>query len=130
MKLCILSPEGMYTFLSASEKQNKRIIKIFTSSKENVHNINEEGCQYRTKVGIKNLPSCDGDLSQEVELHVNFFNTEVAITAYSVIDSENKTYVRAAMLAVIVVNVILCIMSECIAIHYHITICKLKRHIL
>ena len=127
MKLCILSPEGVYTFLSASEKQNKCIIKIFTSIKENVHNINEEGYQCRTKVGI---PSCDEDLSQEIKLHVNFFNTEVAITAYSVIDSENKTYVRAAMLAVIVVNVILCIMSECIAIHYHITICKLKRHIL
>ena len=88
------SPERVYKFLPASETQDKCTIKIFGSSNEIVHYIDEEGCQYRTKVEINNsLPSCDGDLSREVELHVNFFNTEVEITAYSVIDSENKTRV-------------------------------------
>ena len=85
------SPEHVYKFSPASEEQTC-IINIFSSSNENVRYVDEEGCQHKTKVEI-NLPSCDGDLSWEVELCVNFFNIYIEITAYSVIDSENKTRV-------------------------------------
>ena len=86
------SPERVYKFQTLSEEQATCLINIFTSCNENVRYVDEEGCQYKTKVEI-NLPSCDGDLSREVELRVNFFNTEVEITAYSIVDSENKTRV-------------------------------------
>ena len=89
------SPERIYKFRPSPEEQTTYtcIINIFASSNENVRYVNEEGCQHKTKVEINNLPSCDGDLSREVELRVNFFSREVEITAYNVTDSENKTRV-------------------------------------
>ena len=84
------SPERVYKFNPASEEQSTCIINIFASSKENVRYVDEEDCQHRAKVEISNLPEYDTNLSREVELHVNFFDTEVELTAYSVTNSENK----------------------------------------
>ena len=84
------SPECVYKFNPASEKQSTCVISIFASSKENVRYVDEEDCQHRAKVEISNLPKQDTDLSREIELHVNFFNTEVELTAFSVIDSDKK----------------------------------------
>ena len=84
------SPKRVYKFQPASTKQSTCVINIYASSKENVRYIDEEGCKHRTNVEISDLPKSDADLSRVVELHINFFSTEVEITAYSVIDSENK----------------------------------------
>ena len=83
-------PKRVYKFHPASTEQSTCVINIYASSKENVQYVDEEGCKHRTNVEISNLPKSDTDLSREVELHINFFSTEVEITAYSVIDSENK----------------------------------------
>ena len=83
-------PKRVYKFHPASTEQSTCVINIYASSKENVQYVDEEGCKHRTNVEISNLPKSDTDLSREVELHINFFSTQVEITAYSVIDSENK----------------------------------------
>ena len=83
-------PKRVYKFHPASTEQSTCVISIYASSKENVRYVDEEGCKHRTNVEISNLPTSDTDLSREVELHINFFSTQVEITAYSVINSENK----------------------------------------
>ena len=84
------SPKRVYKFNPASIEQSTCVINIYASSKENVRYVDEEGCKHRRNVEISNLPKSDTDLSREVELHINFFNTEVELTAYSVTNSENK----------------------------------------
>ena len=87
------SPKRVYTFHPASDKQAMCVLNIFASSKENVRYTDEEDCRHRTKVEISGLPECDTKLSRDIELHVNFFNTEVEITAFCVTDSKNKVRV-------------------------------------
>ena len=83
------SPKRVHKFLPATEKQCKCVINIFASEQEDVKYIDDEGCQHRAKVEI-DIPECDTNLSREVHLCVNFYNTEVEIEAYSMINSEVK----------------------------------------
>ena len=83
------SPKRTHKFLPATEAQCLCIINIFASEKEDVKYIDDEGCQRLAKVEI-DVPKCDTNLSREVHLCVNFYNTEVEIEAYSVTNSEVK----------------------------------------
>ena len=83
------SPKRIHKFLPATENQCKCVINIFASEQENVKYIDDAGCQHRAKVEI-DIPGCDTNLSREVHLCVNFYNTEVEIEAYSVTNSEVK----------------------------------------
>ena len=87
------SPKRVYKFLPASEKQCLCVIKIFASNCEDVKYTDDEGCQQRAEVEIS-IPECDTNLSREIELCVNFYNTEVEIEAYSVANNEVKEKVR------------------------------------
>jgi len=84
------SPKCTYKFRPASEKQSECIIDIFASNQEEVKYTDDEGCQHQARVVIRNLPKCDTDLSREIELCVNFYNTEVEIEAYSMTNNEVK----------------------------------------
>ena len=83
------SPKRMYKFVPANEKQSTCIVNIFASNKENVKYIDDEGCKLRGKVEIS-IPEHNTSLSREVEVRVNFYNTEVEIEVYSVINNEVK----------------------------------------
>ena len=83
------SPKRVYKFLPASEQQSHCVIKIFASDQEDVKYTDDEGCQQRAEVKIS-IPEYDTNLSREVELCVNFYNTEVEIEAYSVANNEVK----------------------------------------
>ena len=82
------SPKRVYKFVPATEKQSICIINIFASNQEDVKYIDDEGCQHRAKVEI-NIPH-DASESREIELCVNFYNTEVEIEVYSVNNKEVK----------------------------------------
>ena len=87
------SPKRVYKFRPASDMQSNCVLNIFASSKENVRYTDEEDCRHRAKVEIGDLPECNAELSRDIELHVNFFNTEVEITAFCVTDHKNKARV-------------------------------------
>ena len=87
------SPKRVYKFHPASEQQSNCIIKIFASNCEDVKYTDDEGCQQRAEVEIS-IPEYDTNLSREIELCVNFYNTEVEIEAYSVANNEVKEKFR------------------------------------
>ena len=68
-------------------------IRIYASTKENVFYVDEEECQHKTTIEIYDLPKYETNLSRDVEVHINFFDTELEIIVYSTIDSQNKTRV-------------------------------------
>lgn len=83
------SPKRVYKFAPATEKQSTCIVNIFASNQEIVKYIDDEGCKLRGKVEIS-VPEHDTSLSREVEVCVNFYNTEIEIEVYSVINNEVK----------------------------------------
>ena len=83
------SPKRVYKFAPATEKQSVCIVNIFASTQEIVKYIDDEGCKLRGKVEI-NVPEQDTSLSREIEVCVNFYNTEIEIEVYSVCNNEVK----------------------------------------
>ncbi|XP_065885786.1 heat shock 70 kDa protein 12A-like isoform X2 [Dysidea avara] len=80
-----------YRFTPLTNEQSNCDITIFASESETVKYIDERGCHKRATVEISNLPSYKTGLSREVEICVDFYGTELEITAYCAISlSETK----------------------------------------
>ena len=77
-------------FRPLTEEQSKCDITIFATEKENVKYVDDPDCYVRAQVVISNLPRYNTDLSREVELCVDFYETECEISAYSVTAKEHK----------------------------------------
>ena len=80
-----------YRFRPLTNEQSNCIITIFASESEEVEYIDESGCKERAIVEISDLPKYNTDLSREIEICVDFYGTELEITAYCVtLQSETK----------------------------------------
>ena len=77
-------------FRPLTEEQSKCDITIFATEKENVKYVDDPDCYVRAQVVISNLPRYNTDLSREVELCVDFYETECEISAYSITVKEHK----------------------------------------
>ena len=84
------APQRSYKFRPRTNEQTNCIVTIFASERETVKYINESGCQRKTTVEITNLPTYTTNLSREIELFVDFYNTELVITAYCSSSQEKK----------------------------------------
>ena len=84
------SSKKKFRFQPLTEEQSKCEITIFATEKENIKYVDDPDCYVRAKVVISNLPRYDTDLSREVELCVDFYETECEISAYSVTAKEYK----------------------------------------
>lgn len=84
------SSKKKFTFQPLTEEQSKCDITIFATERENVKYIDDTDCQVRAQVKISDLPRYNTDLSREIELHVDFYDTECEISAYSVTAKEHK----------------------------------------
>ena len=83
-------PKRLHKFYPVSKKDTGCSIRIFSSTKENICYVDEEECQCRTTFEINNLPEYETNLCRDIEVHVNFFSTELEITVYSTFDSQEK----------------------------------------
>ena len=83
------SPKRKYSFYPITKQQSTLHINIYTSNKEDVKYTDDEGCQYQQNA-VFNIPDHDTGLSREVEVCVNFYNTEIEIEAYSITNNEVK----------------------------------------
>ena len=79
-----------HRFRPLTNEQSYCVITIFASESEVVKYIDDIGCQKRAIVEISDLPKCNTDLSREVEICVDFYSTELEITAHSVTSQETK----------------------------------------
>jgi len=84
------APKRSYSFRPLTDEQTNCIVTIFASESQTVKYIDEGGCQRKTTVEITNLPTYRTNLSREIELFVNFYNTELEITAYCSSSQEMK----------------------------------------
>ena len=79
-----------YTFRPLKEESSKCDITIFATEKENVKYVDDADCHVRAQVVISNLPRYNTDLSREIEISIDFYQTECEISAYSVTAKEHK----------------------------------------
>ena len=79
-----------YRFRPLTEEQSYCDITIFATEKENVKYVDDADCYVKAQVVISDLPRYNTDLSREVELCVDFYETECEISAYSVTAKEIK----------------------------------------
>ena len=84
------SSKKTFRFRPLTEEQSKCDITIFATEKENVKYVDDPDCYVRAQVVISDLPRYDTDLSREVELCIDFYETECEISAYSVTAKEHK----------------------------------------
>ncbi|XP_065885843.1 heat shock 70 kDa protein 12A-like isoform X2 [Dysidea avara] len=84
------APKRSYNFRPLTDEQSNCIVTIFASESQAVKYIDEIGCQRKATVEITNLPTYRTNLSREIELSVNFYNTELEITAYCFSSQETK----------------------------------------
>ncbi|XP_065885763.1 heat shock 70 kDa protein 12A-like isoform X2 [Dysidea avara] len=88
--ISIDSPKRSYNFRPLTDEQSHCTITIFASESEKVKYIDDRGCHNRAKVDIHNLPLYRTHLSREIELCINFYNTELEITASCISSRETK----------------------------------------
>ena len=79
-----------YAFRPLKEESSKCDITIFATEKENVKYVDDADCHVRAQVVISDLPRYNTDLSREIEISVDFYQTECEISAYSVTAKEHK----------------------------------------
>jgi len=84
------SPKQSYRFRPLTDEQSHCIITIFASESVKVKYIDDRGCHNRARVDIHNLPLYRPNLSREVELCINFYNTELGILASCISSQEIK----------------------------------------
>ena len=88
--ISIDSPKRSYRFRPLTDEQFHCIITIFASESAEVKYIDDKGCHNRAKVDIHNLPLYKTNLSREIELCINFYNTELEISASCISSRETK----------------------------------------
>ena len=79
-----------YTFRPLKEESSKCDITIFATERESIKYVDDADCHVRAQVVISNLPRYNTDLSREIEISVDFYETECEISAYSVTAREHK----------------------------------------
>ena len=79
-----------YRFRPLKEESSKCDITIFATERENVKYVDDADCHVRAQVEITNLPKYNTDLSREIEISIDFYETEYEISAYSVTAREHK----------------------------------------
>ena len=84
------SSKKTFRFRPLTEEQSKCDITIFATEKENLKYVGDPDCYVRAQVVISDLPRYNTDLSREVELCIDFYETECEISAYSVTAKEHK----------------------------------------
>lgn len=84
------SSKKTFRFRPFTEEQSNCDITIFASEKEDVKYIDDADCHVRAHVEIKDLPKYNTDLSREIELCIDFYETECEISAYIITAKEQK----------------------------------------
>ena len=79
-----------YTFRPLKEESSKCDITIFATERESIKYVDDADCHVRAQVVISNLPRYNTDLSREIEISVDFYETECEISAFSVTAREHK----------------------------------------
>ena len=82
-----------YSFRPLTEEQQKCVVAIYESLKEDVMYVDEDNCQSMGTIEI-NIPKCTEDESREIKLVIDFARTEYTFMAFTGSDHKKQLIVK------------------------------------